>query len=245
MLLLGGCQSSLVGTVDDYAAPAAGAAPLDMKAYTNAPNDRTGVIDAINTSELNCVRYKRSLIVVQKSSNGFFDVLTTLLAGLATAFTPIATVHALTAGATISSGAKGAIDTNFYQGETVSFVIAAIQKTYDVQMVKLLATVDSEKGTTVNESIADVQRINTLCSLSEALASASGTTPAAPVAAPTAADIVAGAKFTTPGGIIFTVTTLTGTTASYSETVAGQTLKGQTTTAQLLQLLLSQQATKS
>ena len=78
-----------------------------------------------------------------RASNVTFDVGTTILSALSTAFTPIATVHALSAAATITSGTKTAVDADIYQTATAPLMVEAIQQTYNIKMDALLVKVEA------------------------------------------------------------------------------------------------------
>src|SRR5438445_2098246 len=73
----------------------------------------------INDSEEKCANFLNGLVLAENSVNTGFDMATTLFTALATAFTPLATVHALTAAGTISSGWRTAINSNIYAKATI------------------------------------------------------------------------------------------------------------------------------
>ena len=61
----------------------------------------------------------------------------------ATVFTPISTVHALTARATVSSDTRLAINQDVYEKEAAQLITGAIDATYDRDCTQYAATLES------------------------------------------------------------------------------------------------------
>jgi hypothetical protein len=116
--------SACTSMVDRTTKGITGAEPLDPQ-LMNAPTPKQGLLAEITDSYQKCEAYKRRLLYGNRVSNLGFDILTTIFSALGTAFTPVETVHALTAAATISSGTKTAIDADIYQNVTAPLMVAA------------------------------------------------------------------------------------------------------------------------
>jgi hypothetical protein len=103
------------------------------------------------------------------------DILTTIFSALATAFTPLATVHSLTAAATISTGTKTALDSDIFARETAPLIIQAVDNTY----YKEYTTYTNNLATKAAASITPAIEYNVIkgfhkdCTLDSALASIS------------------------------------------------------------------------
>jgi len=81
-----------------------------------------------------CQEFADRLSVAQRGVDTSFDILTVILSALATAFTPLSTVHGLTAAATISTGTKTAIDADIYAKATAALILQEINNTYYVHI---------------------------------------------------------------------------------------------------------------
>jgi hypothetical protein len=71
------------------------------------------------------------------------DILSTGTSALATVFTPLATVHSLTASSTIFGAAKTGIGANYLNTLSISHITQAIQSTYTTDMRKYIASLDT------------------------------------------------------------------------------------------------------
>lgn len=143
-----------------------------------------------------CQEFVDRLSTAQRGVDTSFDILSTILSALATAFTPLNTVHALTAGATISTGTKSAIASDVYAKATAPLIIQQIDNTYytniDVYRKEILNT--DPKAIVPALEVSRIQAIHRQCSLDSAIASLSqaGTVTAASLGAISGA--VEGAK---------------------------------------------------
>jgi hypothetical protein len=110
------------------------------------------------------------LAAAENSSNAGLDMTTTVFSALATAFVPISTVHALTAGATISSGWKTAIDTNIYAKASIANYAQAIQLTYYKNIKTIIDSLPDDPDAKVNAPrlLAQIQEAHQGCSLAAA-----------------------------------------------------------------------------
>lgn len=110
-------------------------ATKDAKTSENDTPSNLAVVHAlVQDSQKKCRDFVDSMFLRTAESNTALDVSSTIFSALGTVFTPIATVHALTAGSTIANGTKTSVDNNFLAGVTVAHVINAIQSSYGTAM---------------------------------------------------------------------------------------------------------------
>lgn len=120
--------------------------------------------------------------VATRGNDLFYDEMTTALNALATALTPLATVHALTAAATISSGSKTNFDSDLYSKQTASIIADQINSTY-FKAIKdyadKLSETDDDKLIPAVE-VLEIDVIHRQCNIDQALAAlaAKARTPA-------------------------------------------------------------------
>ncbi len=222
---------------------------LRAPTWTEPPGDnaytrKQYLLAEISVSYGLCEDYKRRLLLASRANNAAFDIATTALSALATAFTPLATVHALSAAAAITSGTKTAIDADIYENATAPIMVQAIQSTYDDPMDKLHTKVLTAKDDKALGTLADdasVQAIHQKCSLTEALvelqtlqaAAAKAKTDSAP--SPPAdtpkLPFKVNDRFKLSDGSIVTVETAVSTTAAANFTVKYLLAKDQTENA--------------
>src|SRR5665213_2432202 len=140
-----------------------------------ANNTKTYVGLIVNDSELKCSKFLNGLVLAENTSNVGLDMSTTVLSALATAFTPLATIHALTAGATITSGWKTAIDSDIYAKATIANYAQAIQTTYYTDLATYTTALTNMDPTKVVASLesAKLRSIHKECSLAAAQSSVS------------------------------------------------------------------------
>lgn len=123
-----------------------------------------------SASETRCADFLTGLVVANTGTHTGLDMLTTVFSALGTAFTPLATVHAMAAGATISSGWRANIDADVYAKQAVQDMVHAIQTTYYVKIgdyVDKLATTD-ENTLIVPAELTKIQTIHAECTLASA-----------------------------------------------------------------------------
>ena len=134
-----------------------------------------------------CQQFTDRLSTAQRGVDTSFDILSGILSALATAFTPLNTVHALTAGATISTGTKSAIAADVYAKATAPLIVQQINNTYyaniDAYRKELLKA--DPKSIVPALEVSRIQAIHRECSLDSAIASLSqaGTVTAAALGA--------------------------------------------------------------
>lgn len=123
-----------------------------------------------NESERLCGDFVQELIVAANGTNTGLDMTTTVFSALGTAFTPLSTVHAMTAGSTITSGWKTAIDSDVYAKLTIQNLVQAIQGTYYKDMGNYLdhLTTKNESNIIVTSELGRIRVIHSECTLASA-----------------------------------------------------------------------------
>ncbi|KVG81807.1 hypothetical protein WS81_11195 [Burkholderia sp. MSMB2040] len=118
-----------------------------------------------------CDAFIGSLSAGQRANDAAFDIVTTALNAMATAFTPVNTIHALTAGATFTSGTRLAIDTDVYAKETAQLIAQAVDDTYYKQYATYAATLSQQDEIKIIPSVevAKIKAFHKDCSLDRAL----------------------------------------------------------------------------
>jgi len=140
-----------------------------------------------------CQAFADRLSVAQRGVDTSFDILTGILSALATALTPIATIHALTAAATISSGTKTAIDANVYAKATAALILQEINRTYYLHINNYRNEILATQDIVPTIEVSRIEAIHRECSLDFAVASLSQTGAAAAASIGAASGAVAGA----------------------------------------------------
>ncbi|MGA3398182.1 MAG: hypothetical protein ABSC95_03095 [Acetobacteraceae bacterium] len=131
----------------------------------------------INESQYNCGKFLNGLVLAANSSNLGLDALSTVFGALGTAFTPLATVHALSAAGTISSGWRANIDSDIYAKAAIAAYSQAIQSTYytDLQTYMNQLATENADDIIVSLEIAKIRTIHKECGLASAQAAISAT----------------------------------------------------------------------
>jgi hypothetical protein len=148
-----------------------------------------------------CKRLIDSQGILSRAIDVEFDSISTILTALATAFTPLATVHALTAAAAISSGTKANLDTDLYHQKTSDIIATQIDSTYfanlNAYVGGLATTIGDKKAISAPIEFIKIALIHRQCSIDlalGALAAKAKTPDASTLTKPIgAADLKAGA----------------------------------------------------
>ncbi|QGZ58142.1 hypothetical protein [Paraburkholderia acidiphila] len=180
----------------------AGSAPTDA-------NKKNYVGMVLHDSEQKCAYFVGSLSAGQRISNTTFDILTTTLNALATVLTPISTVHALTAGATVSSGTRLAINQDVYEKETAQLITGAIDATYYKEYAQYAASLETMDPVSMSPSVevARIEGFHKDCSLDRALTYVFANQPhLAQKPAPTDDQMQKGTPFTGANGTVYVIT---------------------------------------
>src|SRR5579862_1816404 len=158
--------------------------PLEKAADAQGSNNLEKVHDLVQDSQTKCEAFVVDMFKRTAETNTGLDILGTITSSLATVFTPLTTVHALTAASTITGGAKTAISTEFLNGVTISHITQAIQSTYSVDMknyINYLNTVTDPNGIDVVGARSTIQSYHAECALPAADGSiASALQPSSP-----------------------------------------------------------------
>jgi hypothetical protein len=169
-----------------------------------------------------CQAFTDRLSTAQRGVDTGFDILSGILSGLATAFTPLSTVHALTAAATISTGTKSAIAADVYAKATASLILQQINSTYYTDIGSYRESLIKRDGRSIVPAleISHIQAIHQECSLDAAIASLSrnGTASVAQLGAISGALAGANAAPANP-----TAGAVAGAAAGAAAAVAGST----------------------
>jgi hypothetical protein len=168
-LSLGGCGH--IGEQWSEAGYGVAATPLFPDGQVPGTGDKMAVWSAVNLSEQKCSRFVNGLIAAETGTNTGLDLTTTVLSTLAATFTPLATAHALSAGAAISSGWKTAIDSDVFAKASVANYAQAIQSTYFRDIGAYGEKLAAQTGPIdIGAEFAQIQSIHAECSLGSAQA---------------------------------------------------------------------------
>jgi hypothetical protein len=153
-------------------------------------------------SDYLCRQYKDKIIRTARDWKLGTDVLTTVLAGLATIFTPVGTIRPLAGAATIVTGSGSALQSDVFSQQAGDLIASAIQTARENQANQIehnLSSADS-KVYSIYRAQRDVIEYHNMCSLETALktirASLQATSPDAGRTPPAAQ----GSQ--TPGGVV-------------------------------------------
>jgi hypothetical protein len=149
------------------------AANLDSSLVKNAQGAGTSkapLYILIANSEDNCNAFVNGLISAETGTNTSLDVTTTALNALATAFTPLGTVHSLTAAAAITGGWKTAIDSDIFSKATAANFAQAIQSTYYKSLQTEVASLRAAQTSDVDGAaeVTVIKSIHAQCALGPA-----------------------------------------------------------------------------
>lgn len=145
--------------------------PEALKTLANDNRTYVGII--VSDSETKCSQFLNNLVLAENSVNTGLDMITTVFSALGTAFSPVATIHALTAGATISGGWKTAIDADIYAKSSIGTFAQAIQATYYKAISDYLDSLTNKSEIVAALEVPRIQAIHRQCSLGAAEAAIS------------------------------------------------------------------------
>lgn len=196
-VVLSGCGST-IAALNKSRSDLVGAAPLVIKSaeLEKAENcvDSAGstcrkdfITSVALQSVMSCQEFANQLVLTENTVNTTGDIATTILTALGTVFTPLTTVHALTAGATVVGGSKSAINANVYAKASISSLQSGLDKVYTQPMFNYLNDLKKEADDSkisVGDEILNVQLLHGNCTLAEAEVFINGTVNKAPAATP-------------------------------------------------------------
>jgi hypothetical protein len=160
----------------------------DQIKVTASTNLKDSIAAVVNQSQHACSDFVSGLVLAETASNTSFDILSTITSALATVFHPLSTVHSLTAGTTILTGSKTAVDSDIYAKASVANFATAIQSTYYTDMGKYVNGLGAADPTTLDWQIEmyKISVIHAECALAPAEASIAATLQPSQPASPQA-----------------------------------------------------------
>ena len=187
----GYCACTIVLSGCTQLHPTVSAEPLDPTLISAEPTPGDDTVNLLfkvtNDSEFKCGAFIDRLTIGQNGVNTAGDLLSGLLSGLATIFTPLSTTHALSGAATIITGGKTAIDSDYWAKSGPADYALAIQNTYYTQLKSYrteLTTAPStykfQNGVGVIQSIHDQCKLGAAEATIKASLSGAGPPPAVP-----------------------------------------------------------------
>jgi len=122
----------------------------------------------VNNSEHNCNAFMNGLVAAETGTGTLLDMSTTTFSALATAFSPLSTVHALAAGSAITGGWRTAIDSDVFAKSSIGNYAQAIQATYYKSMADYVAKLEAATTVDPGAEEAKIRSIHSQCSLAAA-----------------------------------------------------------------------------
>ena len=180
VVVLSGCGSAL-RTLTDNSAILVGAEPMAVTRDEIATADAatSGQVQFIGRmtydSIQKCDAFLRRLVLSENTINTTGDILATILSALATAVQPVNTIHALTAGSTIVTGTKSAINADIYAKASTANFHSALQQTYYKAMYEYLTKLPALQNPIPSVEASNIATIHATCSLAAAQASIAAT----------------------------------------------------------------------
>jgi hypothetical protein len=218
-VLLGGCGSLLKNGSDDFDSlmqaeniDAEISEAQKTKPEQSAAEKKEAVAKVMVASSKKCLVFTRRLAGANVHSNTSLDILSTIFSATATAVTPLATVHGLTAAGTIASGSKTAIDTDIFAKATIGNMSQAINATYfrDIGAYGEALQTMNPDNIIISVEMAKLLSIHKECALDSAEASIASTLGAAAQPPKQAAS----------SAVLVTITVVAGRTVTAHDSVA-------------------------
>jgi len=145
--------------------------PILVSQAGNPANNNLNYVGLVlNDSERKCGAFLNGLTLTENGVNTGLDMANTVFSALGTAFTPLAIVHAMTAGATITGGWRTAINADIYGKATAGTFSHAIQSTYYTDLNSYVGTLGKMSQLTASMEVAKIRSIHNECSLEAARA---------------------------------------------------------------------------
>jgi hypothetical protein len=130
------------------AQPPSGVADISASTSYTAPLTNIQRVSLlVQDSQTKCAQFVDSMFAETAGAGFILDILSTGTSALATVFTPLTTVHSLTASSTIFGAAKTGISANYLNTLSTSHITQAIQSTYTADMRKYIASLDTADPT--------------------------------------------------------------------------------------------------
>lgn len=125
----------------------------------------------VQDSEKKCKDFTDSLFAETAGTNIVLDFISTIASGIGAAFSPLSTVHAASAVATVSNGTKTSISTEYLNALSISHVTQAIQSTYgaDIQRyIQYLQSINDRNSIHLFDARTQILTYHAECSLASA-----------------------------------------------------------------------------
>jgi hypothetical protein len=119
-------------------------------------------------SESKCITFVNTLVVADNTVNTTGDILSTLLTAAGTVFTPLNTVHALTASSTVVTGTKTAVNSDIYAKASIANFQTALQGTYFKSMASYTDALPKLTDVSVGAELSKIESIHSTCTLAAA-----------------------------------------------------------------------------
>jgi hypothetical protein len=206
-----GCASG-IRSISNPSIGVFSAMPLDItddQLSKTHPSKREFLGRIAYDSQKKCADFMDRIVAGQQSINTTGDILTTILSGIATAVTPVNTIHALTATSTIVSGTKATLTRELYTTGLVENWQTAIRRNYFKDISDYIAALNriGENELTVSIEVAKIHSIHSNCSIAAASSQITEKVnkppvpgPASPNAAPSPSSGAAGKPDPAPAG---------------------------------------------
>ena len=205
--------------------PVSGVAPVLWSPATATGHEKEYLGYVLLNSGRKCQEFTNRLSVAQRGVDTSFDILTVILSALATAFTPLSTVHGLTAAATISTGTKAAINADVYAKATAALILQEINQTYyaDIDNYRTELSKTQDVGIIPTIELSKIEAIHRECSLDAAIASLSQSQAAASASLAAISGAFAGASAARQQGLSPEAGAIAGAAAGAAAGASGMT----------------------
>jgi hypothetical protein len=205
--------------------PVSGVAPVLWSPATATGHEKEYLGYVLLDSGRKCQEFTNRLSVAQRGVDTSFDILTVILSALATAFTPLSTVHGLTAAATISTGTKAAINADVYAKATAALILQEINQTYyaDIDKYRTELSKTQDAGVIPTIELSKIEAIHRECSLDAAIASLSQSQAAASASLAAISGAFAGASAARQQGLSPEAGAIAGAAAGAAAGASGMT----------------------
>ena len=138
---------------------------LGQSTTSNDPAKLEFLGRVVMDSEAKCQTFINGLVIAENTVNTTGDITSTVLSGLASVFKPLTTVHGLTAGATVVTGSKSAINANIYAKASVTNFQTALQQSYGQAIKDYTDALPHLTNVVVSNEVSKIEAIHGTCTL--------------------------------------------------------------------------------
>jgi hypothetical protein len=169
--ILSACNNALIS-----AEPLA-VTPADLVIAENSKNKRNYLGGIVYDSEQKCTAFLNDLVKNESSVNTIGDIISGALSGTAAFVTPIATSHILAGTAAIVTGAKSAINSDFYAKASTANFETAIQQSYFKNIGQYVSDLGNQADSNIIVAleVSKIQTIHSGCGVGPAEAAIQAT----------------------------------------------------------------------